>query len=316
MKTLILGAGAMASLFGAKLTQAGSDVTLFNHRANEHTRMINEKGLQLIEREQKPVTINLPVITDPAELAGGYDLVICLVKSFATENVLKKIIPILTPTTIVLTLQNGIGNAEVLETFVPKEQVLVGGTVSGAGIIEPGLIARRGWGKTFIGSAIAGTNEQKLQAIASLFTRSELACEVVSDVMAVIWSKLLVNVTYNGLTAVTRLTNGDAVRTGHGQAIARQLIEEAVQVANAQGIQLLYDNPVEELIRLGIEEIAANKSSMLTDVLFHRRTEIESINGAIVQLGKRFSIATPYNEMMTQLVKVIEESYPQSVTHI
>jgi 2-dehydropantoate 2-reductase len=258
----------------------------------------------------------IPVITDSTELADNYDLVICLVKSFATEAVLKQIAPILSPNTLLLTLQNGIGNAEVVEKFVPKSQIAVGGTVAGAGIIEPGRIARRGWGKTSIGSALGGSHERMLQDISALFTASGLQTEVVPDVMSVIWSKLLVNIAYNGLTAVTRLTNGDAIRTDYGKELARKLVEEAVRIAEAQGIRLLYDQPVDEVIRLGDEEIGANKSSMLTDVLLQRKTEIESINGAIVKLGKQMSVATPYNDMLTLLIQVMEGSYDRMVTRI
>lgn len=316
MKILILGTGAMGCLFGGKLRQTGVDVTLFNHRMNDHVRAIKENGLLIQEKDHTPSKIMIPVITDSTELADNYDLVICLVKSFATEAVLKQIAPILSPNTLLLTLQNGIGNAEVVEKFVPKSQIVVGGTVAGAGIIEPGRIARRGWGKTSIGSALGGSHERMLQDISALFTASGLQTEVVPDVMSVIWSKLLVNIAYNGLTAVTRLTNGDAIRTDYGKELARKLVEEAVRVAEAQGIRLLYDQPVDEVIRLGDEEIGANKSSMLTDVLLQRKTEIESINGAIVKLGKQMSVATPYNNMLTLLIQVMEGSYDRMVTRI
>ncbi|MGE5702553.1 MAG: ketopantoate reductase family protein [Clostridia bacterium] len=318
MKILILGAGAMGSLFAGKLKRSGIDVTLFNHRLNDHVRAMQENGLTIMEKDESPVEVTLPVVTDADKLEDSYDLVICLVKSFATEAVLTQIAPVLSPTTMLLTLQNGIGNAEVLETFVPKSQIAVGGTVSGAGIIEPGRVVRRGWGKTSIGSVLGqgGQTESMLRDIASLFTASGLQTEVVPDVMSVIWSKLLVNIAYNGLTAVTRLTNGDMIRTDEGKELARNLIEEAIRIAEALGIRLLYEHPVEEVIRLGYEAIGPNKSSMLTDVLLQRKTEMDAINGAVVRLGKQLSIATPCNEMMMQLVKMIENHYDRMVTRI
>jgi 2-dehydropantoate 2-reductase len=315
MKVLIVGAGAMGCLFGGKLKQSGIDVTLFN-RPNDHVRKIREEGLGIIEKDGTFSHVSIPVITDPTSLVDGYQLVIVLLKSFATEDVMSKIQDIIQPETIVLTLQNGIGNIESLQRFVPDSQISAGGTHCGAGIIEPGLIAHRAWGKTFVGSYLLETMDKQLHEFASIFSKSGLPTDVVQDVQSVIWTKLMVNIAYNGLTAVTRLKNGDAIFENEGKDIVENLVNEAMEVAHKQGIQILYDNPVHECIRLGMDEIGLNKSSMLTDVLNKRKTEMDSINNAIVELGKKHDIATPYNDMMTKLMKVIEKSYSKLVTSI
>src|SRR5690606_4495656 len=121
------------------------------------------------------------------------------------------------------------------------------------------------------------------------------------------------NVAFNSLTAVTRLRNGDAILPQAGKEIAIALIKEAEAVARAEGIELLYEDPVKDILKLGYDEIARNQSSMLTDVLQKRKTEIEVINGEIIKYGKKYGIATPYNEVMLQLIHLLEDSYDMRV---
>jgi 2-dehydropantoate 2-reductase len=308
LKTLIIGSGAMGSLFAGKLKQSTFDVTLFN-RINNHVNQIRENGLRIVERDGTVSQIKIPVITEPEQLEEKYDLIIILVKTFVTEQVIGKVMHTISKDTVVLTLQNGVGNLEALQRLLPDHEIAAGGTHSGAGVLEDGLIAHRAWGDTFIGYSDKQTKSLKLEKVADMFTRSGLQTFVVDEVQSIIWSKLLLNVAYNGLTAVTRLKNGDVVLSKEGQELVRDLVEEALSVAKAQGVTLLYSDPVKECIELGLTKIGQNKSSMLTDVLNRRKTEIDVINGTIVKYGEMLSIPTPCNKMITQLVKVIENSY-------
>lgn len=315
LKTLIVGAGAMGSLFGGKLKQSNFDVTLFN-RKNGHIEKIQEAGLRIIEKDGTLSKVDIPAVTDPSKLDGKYDLIIILVKTFATEKVLQQVLHTIDKETIILTLQNGVGNLENLQRLIPGHHVGAGGTGAGAGIIEAGLIGHRAWGDTFIGFSETETESEKLQKIADMFTSSGLNAKVSDDVQSVIWSKLMVNVAFNGLTAITRLKNGDVVLPLEGKEIVRKLIEEAVKVADAKGIKLLYENPVHDCIEMGLTKIGKNKSSMLTDILNKRKTEIDVINGAIVKYGAIYSVQTPFNEMVTNLIKLIEGSYEKLVESV
>ncbi|WP_047982391.1 ketopantoate reductase family protein [Ornithinibacillus contaminans] len=313
MKLLILGAGAMGSLFAGKLKQNGVDVTIYN-RSNNHVEKIQSDGLKIIDKEGVGSTVQLPVLTDPVQVVDTYDLILVFVKTFATENVLDKVLPYITKETPILTLQNGIGNMEKISKLAPEHEVLVGGTWAGASVAEPGTILHRAWGSTFIGAPLA--NERKndlLMKIASTFTKSGLETEVAANVQSIIWSKLLVNIAFNGLTAITRLKNGDAIRTQEGKMIVEKLVDETVEIAAKKAIPLLFENPYAECIRLGETDIAMNTSSMLADILHKRKTEIEAINGAIVEEGRKYGINTPYNEMIVNVIKVIEESYRNMV---
>lgn len=310
MKTLIAGAGAMGCLFGAKLHQAGIDVTLFN-RENETIKQVEKEGIQLSTFNNETVHVSVPVIYDAKQL-DKYDLILVLVKSYATETVLQKIAPIIDENTIVLSLQNGVGNFEVMQKVIPHADLGVGGTESGASVLGPGRIAHRANGKTNIGF-IYNRQPEKYLLISDMFTSAGFETAVTDNIQSVIWTKLLINVAFNSLTAITRLRNGDVILSEHGETIVRQLLSEALAVAEKEGIEIFYDDPIEDILKIGREQIAKNQSSMLTDVLKMRKTEIEVINGTIVAYGKKHRIPTPYNEVMTKLIQMIEESYTRQI---
>lgn len=311
LKTLILGSGAMGCLFGAKLTHAGYDVTLYN-RENDRMKEIEANGIELHTPSDEVLRIAMRVSYDISELEEDYDLVLILLKSFATETVLSEIKPFVKKNTVVLTLQNGVGNLENIQKVVPHAIHGVGGTGSGAIVLGHGKIAHRAVGKTTVGF-IDKKHEKKFEKIVKMFSNAGLEAEISQNVLSVIWSKLLVNVAINSLTGITKLTNGDAVLTAEGEEIARELIKEAVAVAKAEGIELLYENPEDEVITLIQKKFFRNESSMLTDVLQKRKTEIEVINGAIITYGKKHQIATPYNELMVKLIHVLEKTYEHQI---
>ncbi|MBP2077168.1 ketopantoate reductase family protein [Oceanobacillus polygoni] len=312
MRILIVGSGAMGSLFAGKLKQNGVDVTIFN-RLNDHVKAIQKDGLTIVDIDGNSSNIKFPIITNPNELTREYDLILVLIKTFATEIVLKNLLPSIHSNAPILTLQNGIGNKETIHKLTSENEVFVGGTWAGASIDKAGVILHRAWGTTFIGSDQLDKHNDLLYKIATIFSKSGLKTEVSANVEAIIWSKLLVNIAYNGLTAVTRLRNGDTILTDEGKILLEKLVDEAVQIAKVKRIPLLYSDPVTECIRIGETEISMNISSMLSDILNQRKTEIEAINGAIAKEGQRYGIPTPYNDMILNLVKVIENSYSKIV---
>lgn len=310
VKTLIVGSGAMGCLFGAKLRLAGFDVTLYN-RENNTIKQIEKAGIELVTTENETKVVPIPVIYNHEKL-DSYDLIIILVKAFATETVLKRIKPIIKEETIVLSLQNGVGNLEAMEKVIPYADLGIGGTGSGASVLGPGKIAHRATGKTNIGF-MKNRHPEKYKLISDMLTKAGLETSVTADVQSVIWSKLMINVAFNSLTAITRLRNGDILLPESGESLVRKLLSEALEVAKKEGIHILYDDPIEDIIKIGHEQIARNQSSMLTDVLNERKTEIEVINGTIVRYGKKHGIPTPYNDAMTKLIHLIENSYPKQI---
>ncbi|WP_339227161.1 2-dehydropantoate 2-reductase [Oceanobacillus sp. FSL K6-2867] len=312
MRILIIGSGAMGSLFAGKLKQNGVDVTIFN-RLNNHVKAIQKDGLTIVDAKGNTSAIKLPIVTNPDDLSGKYDLILVLIKTFATEIVLESLLLSIHSNAPILTLQNGIGNKETIHKLTTENEVFTGGTWAGASIDKPGVILHRAVGTTFIGSDQPDKHKDLLHEIAAIFTRSGLKTEVSINVQSIIWSKLLVNIAYNGLTAITRLRNGDTILPHEGRSIVEKLVDEAIQITKVKGIPLLYSDPAAECVRIGHEEIGMNISSMLSDILNQRKTEIEAINGAVVKEGERYGISTPYNDMILNLVKVIENSYSRIV---
>lgn len=311
MKILIVGAGAMGSLFGGRLKAQQTEVLLYN-RNNPHVEEINQSGLTIVERNNQETKVPLKVVHEISE-TDHYDVVLVLVKAHATKAVLETLKNSFSVETLFVTMQNGLGNLNVIAELFPKNPVVAGTMGSGASVESSGRILHRGWGKNYIGLSGGAGGQGKLLEFIELLNRSGLETELAEDVQTVIWNKLFVNVAYNSLTALTRLRNGDILNTEEGKELLRRVVAEAVQVAGTQGISVDAETIIANCLRMGQEDIGANKSSMLMDILHKRKTEIDAINGAVAKLGDKHGIDTPYNEFITGVIKVIEANYDLQV---
>ena len=311
MKVLIIGAGAMASLFGGRLKAGKGNVTLLN-RLNSHVDEINQSGLTIIEKDDNVTNVPLKVIQDISQ-DDYFDIMLVLIKAHANEAVLKPIKEKISSGTLIITMQNGIGNLETIRKIFPNNSVAVGSAGCGASIENDGTIIHRGWGKNYIGYPEDLSKKELIEEFLKLLNECDLDTELAEDVQSVIWNKLIINLAFNGVTALTRMKNGDIINTDAGRDILRSVVNEATAIAEVSGITLKYENPVAECLRMGQEDIGRNKSSMLMDTLNQRKTEIDVINGAISNLGKQFGIPTPYNDMVTNLIHIIESNYENQV---
>lgn len=311
MKILIVGAGAMGSLFGGRLKAQQAEVLLYN-RNNPHVEKINHSGLTIVERDNQETTVPITVIQEVSKPAA-YDIFLVLLKTHATKSVLENLKNSLSSRTLLVTMQNGLGNLETIAELFPDNPIVAGTMGCGASVERDGRILHRGWGKNYIGRAEDGDAQKKLLEFIELLNRSGLETELAEDVQTVIWNKLFVNVAFNSLTALTRLRNGDILNTDEGQELLMSVVTEAVQVAKAEGISVNAEGIIAKCLQMGQEDIGANKSSMLMDVLHKRKTEIDAINGAVSKLGKHHGIETPYNEMITGIIRVIEANYDLQV---
>ncbi len=303
MKIAVVGAGAMGSLFGALLAEAGSEVWLLDVWA-EHIKVINEKGLS-IEREGKTRSVEVEATTDPQRI-GLADLIIVFVKSTQTAEAARVAKEMAGSGSLVLTLQNGMGNADVIAEVINPAQVVAGTTSHGATMMGPGIIRHAGAGPTVIGMW-SGKDLAKARGIAQLFTHACIDTKVVENVREVIWDKLLVNVGINAITALTGIKNGQLLDLEVTKTLSRKAVEEALAVARAQGIALR-DNTVEHVLKVA-EATGPNRSSMGQDVDKRRRTEIGTINGVIVSEGRKLGLETPVNETLTALIETLQAHY-------
>lgn len=307
MKILIAGAGAMACLAGGKLKANGEDVRLYN-RLNSHVEAINQQGLRIVEKDNSVTQVELEVVQD-VKADEQVDILLVLLKAQANETVLGKLRGKLSEKTLIITMQNGIGNAETIEQLFPLNTVVSGTLGHGASVEHDGTILHRGWGTNYLGNAEQGKPSHILEAFARKLTEAGMKTEVSTDVKAVIWNKLFINAAFNAVTALTRLKNGDILNTPEGEDLLRAVTKEAVLVARAEGVDADAEAVTEECLRMGRQDIGGNKSSMLMDVLKKRQTEIDVINGGIVKLGKKHGIETPVNAGLAGLIRIIEQNY-------
>lgn len=307
MKILIVGAGAMACLTGGKLKASGEDVRLYN-RLNSHVETINEQGLRIVEKDNSVTQIDLEIVQQ-LKADEQVDILLILLKAQANEAVLGKLRGKLAEETVIVTMQNGIGNAETIQQWFPMNTVVSGTLGHGASVEHDGTILHRGWGTNYLGDVDEETASKKLAAFAEKLSIAGMKTEVSEDVNAVIWNKLFVNAAFNSVTALTRLRNGDILNTQEGEDLLRAVTKEAVLVARAEGVDADAEAVAEECLRMGRQDIGANKSSMLMDILRKRQTEIEVINGGIVKLGEKHGIETPVNASLAGLIRIIEQNY-------
>lgn len=304
MKVAVVGAGAMGSLFGGYLCAAGHEVWLVDTWA-EHVRAIKEEGLHIVEPSGEERVIRPQAVTDTAAV-GPCDLVLVFVKSYHTARVAGALAPLLGAGTVVLTLQNGLGNVDVLAEKVPRSLLMAGTTGQGANVLGPGRIHHAGTGETVLGE-LDGSVTERLERLVEVFRAAGLPASASRDVQGLIWGKLLVNVAINPLTAILRVRNGQLLEIPEAVDLMKEAVREAVLVAERVGVRLPYPDPwahVEDVTR----RTGGNRSSMLQDVEAGRRTEIDVINGAVVREGARVGVPTPVNLVLTRLVRAMERS--------
>jgi 2-dehydropantoate 2-reductase len=305
MHILILGAGALGSLLGARLSLTEARVSLLTTN-KQHVQSIRQRGLTIEELDGSRQCYALSAHHALISLEEAPNLVIVVVKTYDIENALAGIADHCDPDTIFLTLQNGIGNWERISSIVGRGSVLVGTTAQGATLVEPGLIRHGGNGPTFIGEP-QGAPSSRVFSVVDLFERAGLKAEARDRMEHLIWEKLHANVGINAITALTGIRNGFIAENAAARQLCSAAVKEALLVARTKGFEIDPDMP--ERVLAIARSTAVNRSSMGQDVDRKRRTEIDAINGAIVTFGEEAHIPTPVNQTLTHLVKILEASY-------
>ena len=297
----ILGAGALGSVFGGYLSAADEDV-VFVDVWGDHVEQINQSGLY-IERPDREDVVVEPHATTDAESCEAVDILFVFVKSYHTQEALETSSSLYNNDTTVVTLQNGLLNLDYIQDAVPSENVVGGATTIGSSMEGPGHVLHTGWGDTTIG----GHDEERVVTVANLLTNAGIETTTHPDPRAIIWKKQFVSVGIKPVAALTGLLDGPLSDFDESAHVMDRLVEEAVSVAEAKGIEIEGD-PVAETHR-NCQINYDTKSSMLEDVENERQTEIDQINGAIVKYADEMDIEVPYNRMATNLVKARERSY-------
>jgi len=303
MKTVIMGAGAMGNLFGGLLTLKGEEVWLVGV-SKQQIDPLRTVGLTFEEKGKSQI---IPInATSDVTSIGKADLVIFFVKTYDTEKAVSDALVLEKEDTIFLTLQNGLGNEEVICKKMDRKKVMLGVTGQGSTLLKPGHIRHAGWGKSFIGELDHRITERALR-IAQMFCKAGIETEISSNIHDHVWGKLLTNIGINALTALTGFKNGQLLDYPETMRLMEKLVFEAIEVARRKGVWI-EENPIDK-VRKAVEATRENRSSMGQDFDHRRKTEIDAINGAIVKEAQHLGIPVPFNQAVTDLVKAIEKTF-------
>lgn len=307
-KIVIVGGGAMGSLFGALLAEGGLDVTLLDVW-KEHVDAINREGLKVVGHGGDR-TVRVAATLDPRSLAAP-DVVLFQCKAFANEAAARSIRHVVKASTAVISFQNGLGNEETLGGILGAEHLLGGLTAQGATVVEAGVIRNYGDLPSYIGELGGGLSE-RATAIAEAFTRHRLPTFASADIKKEKWQKLLGNVALGAISAATDMTSAEMVAIPELRDVILRALDEAAAVARACGIALGDDEKraiFDKLTTVGGGGTGASKSSMAADVVHRRRTEIDTIHGSVSRLGREHGVPTPTIDTMIAVVKGLESRY-------
>lgn len=304
MKITIVGPGAMGGLIAYYLSKTKEEL-FFLDKNKERAQATNERGF-LIENSSGNSRIKVKSNSDPKEI-GISDLVIICVKAYHTKEAILHAKPLIGNNTLVLTLQNGIGNIEMISEIAGADKVIGGITNHGATLIDTNHIRHAGKGETIIGR-LDGKVPAQIRSIREVFNKAGIETRISKDIKGLLWSKLITNAGINALAAISRLPNGKLLEIEGTRRILRDAVTEATRIAKRKRIKLIYDDPLAKVEAVA-EATSNNICSMLQDVLRKKRTEIDFINGVIVRLGQELGIPTPVNSLLVDLVKTIESSY-------
>jgi len=286
MKIVVFGAGAIGSLFGAHLTRS-HDVTLVCRE--KHANAIEQNGLKIIGLSDIHVH---PKAVFSIEGLEPPDILFLTEKAHDTGQAIIDAKTLVGPDTIIISLQNGLGNLETISTVFPNTPIIGGVTSQGAILREPGLIEHTGRSYTMVGD----------ETVAALLTEVGIETIFTENVQTEIWYKAIVNSVINPIGTLMKEQNGLLVRDERFQALARQIVSEGVDVAKARGINLNLETAWEKVIRVATET-SKNICSMRLDIERGRKTEIDHLNGAIAGYGSELGIQTPANSLITALIK-------------
>jgi 2-dehydropantoate 2-reductase len=303
LKICVIGCGAVGSLFAAHLAKAGEAETWAYDVWKEHTDAIRKNGLRLSGAAE--FTVRLNATSDANELPRC-DYGIVATKAIHTQTAIARTAHVFDEDSAVCSVQNGVGNEEIIAEQV--KYVIRGTTFPAGHPIAPGHIGYDIKGDTWIGPfEPTHTPMDKVEELAGLITRSGMNTVALKDARGAQWTKLIFNASTNPTGALTLLHHGAASRFEPTAQLFNDLIAEGEAVAKKLGIELHGD--ARQLVHKGANAPGKHRASMLQDVLAKRQTEVDFMNGAIVQWGEKMGVATPLNKAMWELIKGLEHSW-------
>ena len=296
MNIVILGAGAIGSLFGALLSKE-NNVVLIGRQS--HVKAIKKYGLKIKDITDMKVNISAENSVDNINFTP--ELIIITVKSYDTESAISNAIRIINKETIVLSLQNGLNNIEKIAKFIETKRIIAGVTTYGALFSKSGVIKHTGIGETILGE-LNRRKTIRIIKIINIFKKANIATKFSNNIIKEIWIKAIINSSINPLTTIFRCKNGYILENFILKNILEIICNESTTIANTEGLNLLHKNIFKKTNEV-IRNTSENYSSMLQSVKQGKQTEIDSINGKIIEIGRKNNTDTSINEILYHIVK-------------
>ena len=305
---VVLGAGAMGSLFGGLLTEGGLQVTLLDPW-QAHIDAIKQNGLKMVGHGGDR-TIALGATSNAAEITAA-DVVFVQCKANFNAAAARSVRHLFTAdsNTVAISFQNGLGNEEELVGYFGADRVLGGLTAMGANIEAPGVVRNHAELPSYIGE-MSGAISERVCELASVFSNAGLPTEPSENIRYDIWRKLMANIAISAVSGITGWDIGGIFVRHNGDAVSYAALDEAIAVAKAVGIELDGGEAREILGKIaGPNGTPQNKSSLRVDIENRRPSEIDYINGAVVKIAKQHGIPVPINETLVTLVHALQNHY-------
>jgi 2-dehydropantoate 2-reductase len=298
MNIIIFGAGAIGSLLGAFLSKK-NDVLLIGRKSH----ILSIKKNDLIIQGKTNLKIKIKAMEKVGGLKLKPDLLILTVKSYDTESAILQAKKIIDNDTIVLSLQNGLDNIDRIKQYISYENIIAGVTTHGAFFPEPGIIKHTGKGITILGE-LNGIKTERIVNIVKCFNESGIETIFSKDIINEIWFKAIINSSINPLTAIFKCKNGYLLENPILENLVEKICMESTKVANSEGVNLSHQSMIKKT-KLVIRNTSENYSSMFQSLKKGKKTEIDFINGKIVDIGKRNNSETALNEVLIFLINIL-----------
>ena len=291
---LLVGTGALATLFATRLSEAGHSVSMLG-TWKKGLAELQQHGARIVDSNGNERAYKVHATDDPREVRGAKTALV-LVKSWQTERAARQLKESLASDGLAVTLQNGIGNKETLMRDLGTARVSLGITTTGATLLGPGLVRAGGDG------VISLEQNQALGPLEAALRSSNFNLQIVDDARSLIWGKLVINAAINPLTALLQVSNGELLSRPNVRKMLGALARETAEVAAAEHVHLPFSNPVSAVEDVA-RKTASNHSSMFQDVRRGAPTEIDAICGAVTRRAAAHGISVPYNRACWQLVR-------------
>lgn len=300
MRIAVLGAGAMGSIYAGHLSKNNEVILIDTNK--DLVEKINKEGVYLEEKGEK--NNYRPTAYNDTKSLNPVDLMIVFVKSIFSEIALEQNKHLIDDKTLLMSLQNGAGHGEILNKFVSDDRVVLGTTEDNGAVLDLGYVRHGGDGITNIG-AYSKENSINFKVLRESFEGAGFKINIEENIQQLIWNKIITNASLSVLTGILQVSIGHIARNEYSWAICIKLIEEILEVGRAQGLSFDTEKEIEKVKSVSINN-PEGYTSIYADIKNSRKTEVDTISGAIVKAGKKFGVNTPYSEMAVGLVHALE----------